>query len=479
LVEQAKPYSRGKDKKMDLLEVRWINGLFHSRWFPLVPQLVMLSAFGLLVAGGIGVSTDDMAFAKVLRNTNLANLVVWSYWWPLVIVGAVLLGRVWCMVCPIELVSYLASRLGLRRKVPDWFDSGWIITVFYALVLIVGIHGLAIHRVPRRMAFYLLMLLGLAAVVGLIYEKRAFCSYICPVGYLLGLYALVSPLEWRVRDKSVCSSCKTKDCVAKKNRYRLTGRSCTSGLYPAAIQDNRQGLLCTQCLKACPNDNLRLSTRRPFADFFGRLRLRAAELGFILLVSGFIVYEVLSEWSVTKAILTWLPGRVVGAMGLGGATAGMVSAIIMFVVFPAFFFLTVIALAKIWSRVPAGEIARAFGLLLLVTMACAHLVKSMLKMTSRIPYWPYALSRPAGIETARQLVNHKLTLDNSVTNALYRPVSITAAVILLAGLVAVLLIWRKSSVMKGLDPAGKIVILIGSLAYWGIFGVTIVAWRFF
>jgi len=142
---------------MDLLKIRWINRVFHSRWFPLVPQLAMLAAFGLLVAGGIGVSTDDMAFAKVLRNTNLANLVVWSYWWPLIIVAAVLLGRVWCMVCPMELVSYLASRVGLRRKVPDWFDSGWLITVFYALVLIVGIHGLAMHRVPRRMAFYLLM----------------------------------------------------------------------------------------------------------------------------------------------------------------------------------------------------------------------------------------------------------------------------------------------------------------------------------
>lgn len=101
---------------MDLLKIRRINGLFHSRWFPLVPQIVMLTAFGLLVAGGIGVSTDDMAFAKVLRNTNLANLVVWSYWWPLVIAGAVLSGRVWCMVCPMELVTSLASRLGLRRK---------------------------------------------------------------------------------------------------------------------------------------------------------------------------------------------------------------------------------------------------------------------------------------------------------------------------------------------------------------------------
>ncbi len=103
----------------------------------------------------------------------------------------------------------------------------------------------------------------------------------------------------------------------------------------------------------------------------------------------------------------------------------------------------------------------------------------MLKMTSRIPYWPYALSRPAGIETARQIISKELAPNNSVLNALYLPVSIAAAAILLAGLAALLLIWRRSSVMKGLDPAGKIVILIGSLGYWGIFGVTIFVWRFF
>jgi len=100
-------------------------------------------------------------------------------------------------------------------------------------------------------------------------------------------------------------------------------------------------------------------------------------------------------------------------------------------------------------------------------------------MTSRIPYWPYALSRPAGIETARQIISKELAPNNSVLNALYLPVSIAAAAILLAGLAALLLIWRRSSVMKGLDPAGKIVILIGSLGYWGIFGVTIFVWRFF
>jgi len=95
-----------------------INRLFQYSWFPLVLQLAGLGAFILLIAGGLAANTSDMAFARVLRNTNAANLVVWSYWWPLVILSAVFLGRVWCTVCPMELVTSLASKVGFKRKPP-------------------------------------------------------------------------------------------------------------------------------------------------------------------------------------------------------------------------------------------------------------------------------------------------------------------------------------------------------------------------
>ncbi len=366
---------------MNLLRVRWIAGLLSRRWFPLLPQLTMLAAFSMLIAGGLGVTTRDAGFAKVLRNTNLANLLVWSYWWPIIIVAAVLFGRIWCMVCPMELVAALAVRIGLRRKVPRLLKSGWIITAFFTLILIVGIHTLSLHRIPRRMAFYLLMLLGAALLTSLIYEKRAFCSYVCPVGHLLGLYALVSPFEWRADDISVCKSCKTKDCVTKKNRYRMVGRSCTSNLYPATIRDNRDCLLCTQCLKACPNDNIRFSVRKPFADFFGPIELRPAQAGFVLLVAAFIVYEILSEWSVSKAFLTWVPQHLTSALGVTGSTAGFISAVVMFIVFPAVLLSVTVALAKIRpGAAPIGTISTTLALLLIPTMASVHLLKAILKM---------------------------------------------------------------------------------------------------
>lgn len=102
-----------------------INRLFRFNGFPLALQIAALGVFGLLVAGGLAANTGDMAFAKVLRNTNVANLVVWSYWWPLITLSAIFLGRVWCTVSPMELVTSLAAKVGLKRKPPAFLRSGW------------------------------------------------------------------------------------------------------------------------------------------------------------------------------------------------------------------------------------------------------------------------------------------------------------------------------------------------------------------
>ena len=159
---------------------------------------------------------------------------------------------------------------------------------------------------------------------------------------------------------------------------------------------------------------------------------------------------------------------------------GFASAIVMFIIFPGVLFLVVGALAKIASggRASSGVVVKTFALLLLPTMAGAHIIKSILKMTSRIPYWPHAFSDPKGVATAQEIVDKTLVLDKSVTDALYPEISFAAAVVLLTALVATLLIFRRSAPVQKLSPGARAIVFLGVLVYWGVFGFTILKWRF-
>jgi len=110
----------------------------------------------------------------------------------------------------------------------------------------------------------------------------------------------------------------------------------------------------------------------------------------VLFVSGFVVYEILSEWPTSKTILTWLPNHINSTLAITGQAAGCSSAAIMFLMFPAALLLVVITVAKLRSPASVGTIVATFALLLLPTLASAHLIKAMFKTTSRIPYWPGA-----------------------------------------------------------------------------------------
>ena len=153
------------------------DAIFKSKWIPISLQILTFVVFFLLIMFGWSISTNDQQFLLTLRNTNLANLIIWCFWWPAIILLSVLFGRIWCTVCPMELMASLLNRIGLKLKVPKFLRSGWAITLLYAIVLVIGVHTLAIHRFPHRMALYMISLFGLTIVISLIFKKRAFCSY--------------------------------------------------------------------------------------------------------------------------------------------------------------------------------------------------------------------------------------------------------------------------------------------------------------
>jgi len=454
-----------------------INSLFKHRYFLVSIQFITLAAFILIIYGGIGITTQDADFAKILRNTNLPNLIIWSYWWPMIIVTAIFFGRYWCSICPMELITSFLGRIGLKKKPGSFLKSGWVITLFYAIILILGIHTLAIHRIPQYMAIYMLVLFATAVIVGYIWEKRTFCTYVCPIGHLLGLYSLLSFNKLSVKDKAVCESCKTKDCINQKNHYNFAGRSCTSELYPPKINDNKDCILCGQCFNSCTKDNILINKRKFAADLFTDIQLKWAEIAFFIMVSGFVIYEILSEWKVTKPIVMAVPNWVNQALDIPGSATGTVKAVVLFVMLPSVFYAT-FALAKKWfSRETLKSSMTQLVLAILPITASMHLLKALLKTSSRIPYWKYVFNDPEGVDTATDILNNPGLLKNDfLINTISPILSVVAVILPILGLLLSLYVIKKRA---HANNTSKLISLIAVLLYAGVFISTMVFWKVF
>jgi len=450
---------------IDLLKNRLFSGLIKARSYPLAAQVITLVGFGLLIAGGLAAPHVPAKMTGVLRNTNLASLIVWSLWWPLVIISAVLLGRVWCQVCPMELVNSFFSRLGLKRKAPGLLVSGWGTAVFYSFVLLGFIRTFWAHRYPERMAAFFLFLFASAVIAGLVFEKRTFCNLLCPVGRILGLYACCAPLEWRVREAKTCEGCRTKDCVAVRNAYRLTSRGCASDLYPASIADNRACLVCTQCRKVCPADNLRWSLRRPMADFFAGLRLRDVELFLLLLISGLVVWELAEEWTPARAVLEFIPAQANARLGLSGEAANLVQALFLFVLLPVLLFLAPAWMGRRLNRTSLLESARSFGLVFLPVVALGHLVKAAFRIVSRLPYYSLAFADPEGTSTAGRIASGELEVNSRLADLLAPGMTGIALAAFAGALISVWWIGLKSPAARSFGRSGRIAHLVIATAY--------------
>jgi polyferredoxin len=410
---------------MNLLKIRLFGIISKSKFFPIVPQFTMLSVYALLFIGSIGVGYDPKT-APFISSTNLASQSVWNIWWLVTLVLAALAGHLWCAVCPLELINSLASRIGLQKKAPGFLRSGWAVPLFFALILFEAGRYFGLQAVPQTLAIYLAGVFLLTVALGLILGKRSFCLYVCPLGSIIGMYSYIAAIEWRSDNKSACSECKTKDCVSRKNRYKLIGHSCTSNLFPARIPDNRQCLLCTHCLKACPNSNFRFSLRIPFADFFKKIRLLPAEIGMLLLIIGFVN----NSWH----------------------------ALVIFTLVPM-----LVCLFVSWKS--PGTMINAFMVLLIPTTAAAHMLHAFRAVIWNWPVYKYNFMDPLGIRTATMLAEKTLIIDHSGMDPawiLFGKITWLLYSISFAASVAIIL---KSPLTEKISRTGKLFLILSVASY--------------
>ncbi len=115
---------------------------------------------------------------------------------------------------------------------------------------------------PFVTALVLLAFILLSIVTSVLFERRTFCRYLCPIGGFIGVYSQVAPVEVRIKDAAVCASHTEKTCYTGSD----DGYGCPWFNLPAKVQTNTFCGMCGECLRTCPKDNIALNIRRPGLD---------------------------------------------------------------------------------------------------------------------------------------------------------------------------------------------------------------------
>jgi len=360
--------------------IRWI---VKRPFYPYILQAGALGFFLLLIYFGWGQPTFDMnsAAEKLYRKLNFTTFVLWGLWWPSMIWVAVFLGRAWCHVCPLELLMNLSERLGRKlgvsqRFMPKVFRNGLLIVAAYLTVQF-SVASFHIHRAPHGATLFLISLAVLALLCGFLFTYRSFCSFVCPVGVLLNCYSRNAPFELRTIDRGVCEGCRTRDCRSLKTYTRWKGRGCPSLLNPPKLRSNKDCLLCMQCVKACPYDNIRFGTRRFFQDIVPGESLSMAIPLFLVIITGFLTYELTLNGEI-KAIFLAPPHWIENVMRITDAHwIGFLKGAWVLIVFPAAIWIIFAALYRLFSpRMKFSFWFKAYPVAFVPLLAAAHLSKS-------------------------------------------------------------------------------------------------------
>jgi plastocyanin len=298
--------------------------------FPVLKKIVKLRSFQFLI-----ILPNFIVFylfilsslwGSPVGNRNIAIIFVWILWW--FILKAIIIplgGRIWCMICPLPAPAEWLSRrsftavrfiskpfktlhhrfTGFQKDWPKPLDNIWLQNILFLSLISFGI--ILITR-PVATALLFLSILVMSLLLALIYRRRIFCHYLCPVGGFLGTYSMASMTEIRAVDFNTCKKHKEKSCYAGGPQ----GWACPWKQYIGTMKRNNYCGLCTECIKSCPKDNVGIFVRpfgsdrnlKGYDEMFNVIIMLVVAVVFSITMAG--------PWSVIKNAANVTESRQIG-----------------------------------------------------------------------------------------------------------------------------------------------------------------------
>jgi polyferredoxin len=286
---------------------RILLSIFRSPLVPILFQIMGLIIFVALIWFSLGVTVPPGEGSKFFAQNNLVTLIIWGVWLPLLITSTAFLGRLWCTICPLELVNSIGHRIGNRfgfqkLRFPERLNRGVISVVVYSVILYMVI-ATRFPRVPGNVAILLISLFVVALLFGLLFvDYRSFCKSVCPAAMLLRTYGRRGIFKIGRQSSATCAECPEKICS-------ISG--CPNGLDPRKLTDSSNCTLCASCVKSCPNRNIspmirKMPTlpRESWENYGWEVTI------FAFFLSGFAIEELFHPWHFGEHYYALIPSQI-------------------------------------------------------------------------------------------------------------------------------------------------------------------------
>lgn len=234
---------------------------FIKRFFYNRKNFAYIRTFGDLVFLGLIILG---LFGPQDPKSNAMLFFAWGVWWTSVVFSWFFLGRMWCAFCPFPGLARLFQRLGLSlyKDPSPWLKKYGIHLATALFFLIIWLESTtSLVTSPRYTAFFLISIVLLAGLLGIIYRESAWCRYLCPLGRITGVAAVMALIEFRP-DYRVCKTCKGAYC--KKGTEEI--KPCPVYLGAVSVQNNLNCFICGHCLLLCPYDSPAIYLRHPLRE---------------------------------------------------------------------------------------------------------------------------------------------------------------------------------------------------------------------
>lgn len=304
----VKEHFSATDPKKEVSKNSLASKILHDRKYQFLLILPNQIIFWLVIVSGIA--------GTVVPGLNFATAITWYVWFCIVFVLIAVIGRAWCAMCPFggfaewiqrrTLWKRLQGSIGLQLHYPQKLATYGLLSsaaTFVLLTYIEEFFNIAGPGTPRDTSFMVIGIVTAALLSFLVFERRTFCRYLCPLSSVIGtLGAVGSAAGFRTKDRDTCLSCNTKDCM----RGGEAGYGCPWYTWPGSADSNLYCGLCSECYKACPSDNVGLFAQKPLTSVVAPSRRRADISWVVAILMGLVLYQQINALGWYNTLDNWL-----------------------------------------------------------------------------------------------------------------------------------------------------------------------------